>query len=347
MAVLAVLGASLAAAPVADAGVRPCSRGLVALTFDDGPASGVTSPLLRVLVAKRVPATFFVLGSRVHTDPADARLVARQGFVIANHTWSHRVLTTLSDDAIRAELTSTRRELTRHGIAPSRLMRPPYGATNARVNRIAHSLGLVPVLWTIDTRDWAGGSSRSIAAYVLRHLRPHRVNIVLQHDGVARSPISVAAVPRIVSGARAKGYCFASLDGSGRPAVPVPRLRVDVAGGREAGHVPATVRMTLDRPTTRRVSVRLTTASGTATSGADFRPVARTVVIAAGSTSALVSIPVVDDRVFEHVERFTLRLTQPRGLGLTGATRTVTIVSNDAAPEPPPPTTSPAPAPPP
>ena len=334
---LLVLGVGLLPATVAEAAARPCSRGLVALTFDDGPADPVTPRLVRILSERRVPATFFMLGSHVHTDPADARLVSQRGFVIGNHTWSHRQLTRLSDAAIRGELSSTRQEMRRHGITLSRLMRPPYGATNARVNQVVRSMGLVPVLWTIDTRDWAGGTSASIASHVLRHLRPHRVNIVLQHDGVRRSPTSVAAVPRIVSGARAMGYCFAALGNNGRPTPPVPTLAMSVTGGREAGRMPVKVDLRLSGPTSRRVTVRLSTLGGTATSRADFTPVSRTVVFPVGSTRASVTIPVVDDRLHEPVERFTVRLSQPSGLRLAAAARTATILSNDAAPPPPPP----------
>jgi peptidoglycan/xylan/chitin deacetylase (PgdA/CDA1 family) len=341
VAALSVLGAALFPAAAATAAVRPCSSGLVALTFDDGPARTATPRLVRLLTERDVPATFFMLGSRVRSDPTDAKLVASRGFVVANHTWSHRQLTKLSDSAIRSELSSTRQEFRRRGITPSRLMRPPYGATNARVNRVIRGMGLAPVLWTIDTRDWAGGTPASIAAHVLSHLRRHQANIVLQHDGVRRSPTSIAAVPRIVSGARARGYCFTSLDAAGRPAVPVPRLEVSITGGREAGRVPAEAQLTLDKPTSRRASVRLSTVGGTATSGADFAPLNRTVVFPSGSTRATISIPVVDDRVVEGVERFTLRFTNASGLRLTTGSRGMTIVSDDAAPPPPPPPSQP------
>ena len=146
---------------------RPCSAGLVALTFDDGPSPKATARLVRILTARHVPATFFMMGSHVRTDPADARLVARNGFAVGNHTWSHPVLTRLSDAAVRHELVSTTSEQRRKGIRPSGLMRPPYGVINSRVRRIVLRQKLVPVLWTIDSRDWAGGTSRQIAARVL------------------------------------------------------------------------------------------------------------------------------------------------------------------------------------
>jgi peptidoglycan/xylan/chitin deacetylase (PgdA/CDA1 family) len=201
---------------------KACAAGLVALTFDDGPARGVTRRLLRTLVDRHVPATFFMVGSRVQSSPRSARRVARAGFTIGNHTWSHRELTRLSDRAIRRELRRTARELRRDHITPSTLMRPPYGAIDARVRRDVHDLRLVPVLWNVDSNDWRGGSTRQIADSILGQLQRHRDNIVLQHDGVRNSPASIAAVPRVVREARRRGYCFGSLDPRGHIVAPTP-----------------------------------------------------------------------------------------------------------------------------
>jgi peptidoglycan/xylan/chitin deacetylase (PgdA/CDA1 family) len=199
---------------------QACPAGLVALTFDDGPARGVTRRLLRILEDRRVPATFFMVGSRVESSPRSARRVARAGFTIGNHTWSHRELTRLSDRASRHELRSTARELRRDGISPSTLMRPPYGTIDARVRRDVRDLRLVPVLWNVDSNDWRGGSTRQIADSILHQLQRHRDNIVLQHDGVRNSPASIAAVPRVVREARRRGYCFGSLGPRGHIAAP-------------------------------------------------------------------------------------------------------------------------------
>ena len=327
---------------------RPCSAGLVALTFDDGPSPKATARLVRILTARHVPATFFMMGSHVRTDPADARLVARNGFAVGNHTWSHPVLTRLSDAAVRHELVSTTSEQRRKGIRPSGLMRPPYGVINSRVRRIVLRQKLVPVLWTIDSRDWAGGTARQIAARVLGALRKHQTNIVLQHDGVRRSPISVSAVPGIIDGARRRGFCFAALDRAGRPTPPVPVLRVSVAAGREAGRVPARLALTLSQPTSRPVSVRVSTVAGSARPRQDFVPVARTVVFPVGSTRATVLVPVINDSLFERTERFVVRFGAARGLRPSVSARSVAILSEDPPPKPatpPPPTASPRSAP--
>src|SRR3954469_1947688 len=255
--------------PAAAATVQPCSSGLVALTFDDGPARNLTAQLVRTLQERHVRATFFMVGSRAKTAPAGAQSVARAGFPIGNHAWSHPKLTRLSDATVKSELRRTSRELRSHGVQPTRLMRPPYGDINARVRRDVADLGLVPVLWTIDSGDWRGGSADQIAGRILARLRPHRSNIVLQHDGVRNSPASVAAVPTVIRVARRRGYCFSVLDRSGRVQTPVPTVRATTYAGSEAGPTPARVLVSLSEPTSRPVSVWLQASSGTATAGVD------------------------------------------------------------------------------
>lgn len=200
---------------------RRCT-GTIALTFDDGPVPGTTPRLVSVLRAANVPATFFMVGRRVRQHPELARAVERAGFQIANHSWAHEQLTARSGRQVRASVAATQDELRRAGVHPSRLMRPPYGAMDGRVRREVVRAGYVPVLWSIDSRDWANGSADQIAARILDGLR-RGPNIVLQHDGVDRSPISVAAVAKVVRGARNRGFCFTGLDGRGRPSLTASR----------------------------------------------------------------------------------------------------------------------------
>ncbi len=209
---------------------RRCT-GTIALTFDDGPAPGTTPRLVRILQAANVPATFFMVGQRVRRHPALARAVERAGFQVANHSWAHEQLTARSGRQVRQSIAATGRELRRAGVRPSRLMRPPYGAINGRVRREVARAGYVPVLWTIDSRDWANGSADQIAARILGGL--HRgPNVVLQHDGVDRSPVSVSAVAKVVRVARRRGFCFAGLDGRGRPSLsPARPTRAKPSGG--------------------------------------------------------------------------------------------------------------------
>jgi peptidoglycan/xylan/chitin deacetylase (PgdA/CDA1 family) len=333
-ALIALSGPVAAHASPAEAGsaaVTPCSAGLVALTFDDGPARGLTTKLVRILQERHVPATFFMVGSRVRTAPGAARLVARSGFTIGNHTWSHPRLTSLSNRAIRSEIRRTAREVRSNGIRPSTLMRPPYGDVDARVRADLQDLGLVPVLWNVDSGDWRGGSARQIAASILRQLRPHKSNIVLQHDGVPNSPASVDAVPIVIRAARHRGYCFARLGPRGRMVAPVPAVRSTVYDGAEAGPTPARVLLSLSTPTSRVVSVRVSGQSGSAVAGVDFVAPLQRVGFPVGTTRAWVSVPVIDDAAYEPTETFQVVLDAPSGLVIRRAEQLAHITSDDAA----------------
>jgi peptidoglycan-N-acetylglucosamine deacetylase len=338
-AVLLLVGSPLALATTpagaASSTPRPCSRGLVALTFDDGPSTTVTGRLLDVLAQRKVPATFFVLGERVAAAPGLARSAYRRGFVIANHSFGHEQLTRLSDDGIRATLSRTTRALRHAGVRPSGLMRPPYGAVDSRVRSVVAGMGLTPVLWDIDPRDWQSGTAATIASRVLGALRPGGSNIVLLHDGVQRSPTTLAAVPAIVRRARARGYCFAGLGATGRPVPPVPRVRVSDARVTEAdpgGSTTLRFTLGLDLPTSRKVSVRVRTAELTAHAGADFRAVDRRVEFAVGQVTRQVSVRVRGDRVDEAAERLRLLVSDPRGLTVEDGQGVGTIRDDDPPP---------------
>jgi peptidoglycan/xylan/chitin deacetylase (PgdA/CDA1 family) len=315
--------------------VQPCSAGLVALTFDDGPSTDVTPKLLDLLTERHVPATFFVVGQRVASAKSVVLSAYNRGFVIGNHSYAHESLPSLSDDAIRSTLRRTDDALRSAGVTPSNLMRPPYGATSTRVNDVVKGMGLTSVLWDVDTRNWESGTASDITARTLAALRPGGRNIVLLHDGVARSSITLAAVPGIISGAQERGYCFALLGPSGQPVPPVPRVRVTDAHVKEADPgtgVPLVFTVALDRPTSHPVSLRVRTDPGTAQHDIDYRAVEQRVDFPVGTTTRDVVVWVRGDRVDEQQERLRLLLDAPDGLVLEDDAGSGTIFDNDPGP---------------
>ncbi|HEX6151705.1 polysaccharide deacetylase family protein [Nocardioides sp.] len=306
-----------------------CSSGYVALTFDDGP-SDQTERLVRILRRAGAPATFFMVGERVAAAPRVARRVERAGFLIANHSWAHQDMRTQSAAGVTATLRATERVLRRAGTHPTRMMRPPYGALDDAARKGIRTSGLIPVLWTVDSRDWTGGTARQIATRILSALRPGAPNVVLQHDGIGHSPVSISAVRAVIRGARSRGYCFTALDEDGRPGFPTPRIGLSVTDTREGTPAVATVR--LDRPAGRRTSVWLRTRTDSATAGSDFTRLARRVTIRAGRLSARVRVPVPRDRLDEYGERFRVSIGRPRGVRI--GTRQAFASIADADPPP-------------
>ncbi|MCW2796960.1 polysaccharide deacetylase family protein [Nocardioides sp.] len=313
--------------------VTPCSRGLVALTFDDGPSATVTPRLVRTLERLDVPATFFMVGRRIAAAPDVARLVQRAGFTIGNHTWNHTDMTTQTADEVELALRLARRAMLNAGVTPNKLMRPPYGALDDESRRAVERAGYVPVFWTVDSRDWTGLRPQEIESRVLAAVRRHATNIVLQHDGVTNSPASVRAVTGEVTTLRRRGFCFAALDESGQPTPPVPTATVTHVTRRVVEGQRAQITVRLDEPTSRPTSVGVVTRHVTSSAG-DFGWTSKRVRFSVGERVATLSLPVWRDGLDEAHEEVRIGLTHGRGvLSSPHDSDTVTLVDQDSPPE--------------
>jgi peptidoglycan/xylan/chitin deacetylase (PgdA/CDA1 family) len=190
------LAGLLAALPTA-AGVAHGNPGqrMVALTFDDGP-SGRTPAILRVLAHHHAHATFFIVGRATRGMEPLLRHMTATGNELADHTYSHADLLVLRKTKRTQELRWTRTLVERAtGVRP-RFFRPPYGATGTAVNRLGRSLGLVPVLWSVDSRDWQLPGTKAIVRRVLANVKPGA--IVLLHDGGGDRQETLRALPAIL-----------------------------------------------------------------------------------------------------------------------------------------------------
>jgi peptidoglycan/xylan/chitin deacetylase (PgdA/CDA1 family) len=170
----------------------------VALTFDDGPHPETTPALLAAL--GDAPATFFLQGSAAAARPDLVRAIAAAGHAIGNHTWTHPRLPALDPAARDREVRSTQDLLTDLTGNRPVLFRPPYGDTGAEVAATIAEHGLTEVLWSIDTRDWAGVDADEITRAAAA---AEAGGIVLMHDG--GHPSTVEAVPRILAALAARG----------------------------------------------------------------------------------------------------------------------------------------------
>jgi len=199
--------------PPADvSGARVLSHGsrdrkLVALTFDDGYNPSNTLRILGILRQAHVNATFFVTGRAVQLFPGVWREVAAAGFPIGDHTYDHRALKGLCFSAQLLEL-SRQADAVRDALGqdPVALMRPPYGSRDATTPLAASAAGdAAVVLWDVDTNDWSGLGATAVAR---RALSGGKGSIVLMHTLYSTT---AAALPRIISGYRARGFEFATV----------------------------------------------------------------------------------------------------------------------------------------
>jgi peptidoglycan/xylan/chitin deacetylase (PgdA/CDA1 family) len=196
-----VVDAALRHVTVVRRGTR--HRREVALTFDDGP-SPYTGQIVRRLRLMHVPGTFFTVGLQLERFPNAVATVVRAGFPVEDHTVNHRSLAHLPRPAQLREIRGDARRLVRLGVPSPRLFRPPYGAFDRTTEGVARSLGMLVVMWTVDSRDYTRPGRKAIVHTVLSGIRPGA--IVLMHDGGGDRAQTLKALPAIVRGLRRRGY---------------------------------------------------------------------------------------------------------------------------------------------
>ena len=179
---------------------KPC----IALTFDDGPKKGTTDKILDVLEKNNARATFFVVGEMVEQYP---ELVKRQfeiGCQIGNHTYSHPILTKLTLDEAKSQVSKTSNLVEKETGQPTKIGRPPYGSLNREI-KVAS--GFEWFNWSIDTYDW---KTRDVD-YIYNRIMNNAKNgsVILMHD---LYPTNVQAVQRAVPELVKKGYQLVTME---------------------------------------------------------------------------------------------------------------------------------------
>jgi len=213
----------------------------VLLTFDDGPHPRYTDEILEILKRYQAPAVFFELGRNLGSVDANGKIkpgpgsevakrVLAAGHPIANHSFSHGVMSKFELDKVKQEASSTEALLDAAGRDGQALFRFPYGARNDAALGAIEALKLRSMMWNVDSLDWSDPIPKSIAARVLGELGKQQRGIVLFHDIHART---VEALPLVLDQLKAEGYRFAAWkDGK---IVPVDAPAADAAAPELAG----------------------------------------------------------------------------------------------------------------
>ena len=190
------------------AGAEP----MVALTFDDGPGP-YSARLVDLLRRHGARATFFEIGRKAlaHNDLVRAELSVG---AVGNHSWSHPDLTQLEDRAVTRELASTQSTIESVGGRDVLVFRPPFGSNDPRLLELGGRLGMLEVLWNVDSGDASEASTPSsaeIARNLIERVRPGA--IVLLHED-EQLPATLGAMRTFLPW----------LKGHGLRAVTVPEL---------------------------------------------------------------------------------------------------------------------------
>ena len=183
------------------------SGNYIAMTFDDGPHPQNTPRLLDMLRARNIKATFYVIGQSVDLYPQVVRRTVAEGHEIGNHSHTHRLLSKLSDDEIRADLGRCRDAIVRAAGVQPRTLRPPYGGLLQRQREMVHAeFGYPIILWSVDPFDWKRPGSAVVTSRILAGASAG--GIVLSHDLHSQT---VDAMPATLDGLLRRGFKFVTV----------------------------------------------------------------------------------------------------------------------------------------
>ncbi|CEP15580.1 hypothetical protein [Parasitella parasitica] len=146
------------------------------LTFDDGPNCSHNA-FYDFLEQEKQKATMFYIGSNVVNWPYGALRGVKDGHHIAGHTWSHKMMTTLTNQEVLAELYYTQKAI-KHvtGVTPKH-WRPALGDLDDRVRWIATQLNLTAIIWNLDTFDWAANVQAGVTTETVDNLYQDFINM--------------------------------------------------------------------------------------------------------------------------------------------------------------------------
>ena len=179
----------------------------VALTYDDGPGGNdLTDRLIKSYKKHNARATFFVIGKNVKEYPEEVKRMVDAGHEVGNHSYTHPILSKAGAKKAEKEIADTDAAIEDAGLEKPTLLRPPYGATNRKVDEIAGDYDKRVIMWDVDTLDWKTKSTPKTVAAVKNNVHPG--SIVLMHS--IHEP-TVDATDKILDYLEGQGYSMVTV----------------------------------------------------------------------------------------------------------------------------------------
>jgi cellulose synthase/poly-beta-1,6-N-acetylglucosamine synthase-like glycosyltransferase/peptidoglycan/xylan/chitin deacetylase (PgdA/CDA1 family) len=207
--------AFLGGGPILDSS-RPGQGGLrvpdthVVLTFDDGPTEW-TEEILDILRARRIRATFFVVGGRAAARPDLVQRMYAEGHEVGVHTFTHGNMANMGAQRARLELDPSQLAVAASTGHTTNLLRLPYSSKVADVSfsewEAMRRAENYRVIYTdLDTQDW----ERPGVDAILRAGLPHHGEgaVVMLHDGGGDRSQTVEALDLLITELEHRGYTF-------------------------------------------------------------------------------------------------------------------------------------------
>ncbi len=151
---------------------------VIALTFDDGPNTGVTNEILDLVEEYGIKVSFYVVGQNINPDTAEVMQRAHSlGCEINSHSFTHSYMNEMSAEDIKDEMSHTAQLIYDTVGEYPKFFRPPYIAVNETMFNCID----LPFISGIGCNDWDDSVSVEKRVRFLTEKCPEGC-IILMHD---------------------------------------------------------------------------------------------------------------------------------------------------------------------
>ena len=184
---------------------------VIYLTFDAGYENGNIEKILNILKQENVPASFFVLENLVEKNSELICRMVEDGHLVCNHTASHKDVSYLSRDELKAELERLGAKFKEKvGSEMPKYFRPPEGRFSLNSMKLLDELGYKTVFWSFAYADWDNNQQMSREKALEKIMSNiHNGEIMLLHP---TSRTNVEILPELIKQLKDQGYKFKTVD---------------------------------------------------------------------------------------------------------------------------------------
>lgn len=182
----------------------------IALTFDDWATDKTVTRILDILAEHDIQVTFFLRAQGVEQNPNLARAMIEEGHDVANHSYAHQVVTTLTPEQLQEDVVKAHRVITEAiQEQPLMLYRPPTGVIDHKSAEIIAAAGYPRIaMYDVTTLDWDdSNSAEDIVNGVMKQTQNGSVILLHILDGIH----TAEALPTVLEQLKEKGYTFVKM----------------------------------------------------------------------------------------------------------------------------------------
>ena len=157
-------------------------RGVICLTFDDGPDPQATPTILEILKEKDIRAVFFPIGSKVEKYPLLAVELSSHGHLVGEHSYSHIHGWKVNPAIYYKDLIKEKNVIDKYfGKSHLRFLRPTHGKINLITFLYTLLFNRRMVFWTLNSYDYKSTDIDATVEKILKRVKGG--SVILFHDG--------------------------------------------------------------------------------------------------------------------------------------------------------------------